>query len=307
MPQSGSLSGDIEVYPGKGRDAANVGCLQHARSFPSVRGLLASLDPLLRPWLPRQRWFAGKGRPVTGFTLVAATELLPPGPPGRPKPDSPGLLHLLVRAQQPAGPGPGAATDPGDTYQLLIGVRRTLPPRLAPALIGRPADGPLAGQAVYEALHDARLTEVLLERLRLPGRLGALRFARAEQGDIPAGLPARVLGAEQSNSSLVYGERLILKLFRRVVPGVNPDLELPRALAAGRSTRVPAPLAWLEADGARSRWSSASSSRSCAAATTAGSWRSARSPGVRTSPARPARWAGPPPRCTRHWPTPCPP
>ncbi|BDH71148.1 phosphotransferase [Streptomyces sp. PLM4] len=216
---------------------------------PASGGLLASLDPLLRPWLPRQRWFAGKGRPVTGFTLVAATELLPPGPPGRPKPDSPGLLHLLVRAQQPAGPGPGAATDPGDTYQLLIGVRRTLPPRLAPALIGRPGDGPLAGQAVYDALHDARLTEVLLERLRLPGRLGALRFARAGQGDIPAGLPARVLGAEQSNSSLVYGERLILKLFRRVVPGVNPDLELPRALAAGRSTRVPAPLAWLEADG----------------------------------------------------------
>lgn len=67
---------------------------------PASGGLLASLDPLLRPWLPRQRWFAYKGRPVTGFTLVAATELLPPGPPGRPKPDSPGLLHLLVRAQQ---------------------------------------------------------------------------------------------------------------------------------------------------------------------------------------------------------------
>ncbi|NEY37013.1 hypothetical protein GTU99_33665, partial [Streptomyces sp. PRKS01-65] len=33
-------------------------------------GLLASLDPLLREWLPRQRWFAGKGRPVTGFCLL---------------------------------------------------------------------------------------------------------------------------------------------------------------------------------------------------------------------------------------------
>ncbi|CAM5270450.1 hypothetical protein SANTM175S_02501 [Streptomyces antimycoticus] len=40
-------------------------------------GLLTSLAPLLAEPLPRQRWFAGKGRPVTGFALVSATELLP--------------------------------------------------------------------------------------------------------------------------------------------------------------------------------------------------------------------------------------
>ncbi|CAM5519635.1 Maltokinase [Streptomyces diastaticus subsp. diastaticus] len=148
---------------------------------------------------------------------------------------------------------------------------------------------------------------MLLERLRLPGRLGALRFARAGKADIPAGLPARVLGAEQSNSSLVYGERLILKLFRRVVPGVNPDLELPRALAAGRSTRVPAPLAWLEADGGDEPLVLGVLQPFCAAAKTAGNWRSARSPAARTSPARRGRSAGPPPRCTRRWPRRCPP
>ncbi|CAM5729401.1 1,4-alpha-glucan branching enzyme GlgB [Streptomyces hirsutus] len=38
------------------------------RTVAPPPGLLASLDPLLREWLPRQRWFAGKGRPITGFT-----------------------------------------------------------------------------------------------------------------------------------------------------------------------------------------------------------------------------------------------
>ncbi|WP_032761413.1 maltokinase N-terminal cap-like domain-containing protein, partial [Streptomyces alboviridis] len=63
-------------------------------SAPTSTDLLASLDPLLREWLPRQRWFAGKGRPITGFSLVAATELLP-------STAQLGLIHLLVRARQP--------------------------------------------------------------------------------------------------------------------------------------------------------------------------------------------------------------
>ncbi|WP_030339403.1 maltokinase N-terminal cap-like domain-containing protein [Streptomyces sp. NRRL S-1022] len=201
--------------------------------------LLTSLDPLLRAWLPRQRWFAGKGRPVTGFTPVSVTELLPPD--GRL-----GLYHLLLRVQQPAVPG--APPHPGDCYQLLIGVREALPPRLAPALIGHVTEGPLAGRTVYEALHDARPAEVLLEALRTRSRIGALRFERESGQEIRPGLVARLMTAEQSNSSVVYGDTFILKLLRRVVPGVNPDLEIPLALAREGCPRVPAPTAWLNAD-----------------------------------------------------------
>ncbi|GAA2399862.1 phosphotransferase [Streptomyces glaucosporus] len=203
--------------------------------------LLRSLTPLLTEWLPRQRWFAGKGRPVSGFALVAATELLPCTSGA-----APGLLHLLVRAQQPGGPEQ-AHPAPADCYQLLLGVRPALPPPLAGSLIGHPADGPLRGRTVYEALHDPRLAAVLLERLRSPGRLGLLRFQRERGTVIPSGLPPRPLSVEQSNSSVVYGDRYILKLFRRVSPGVNPDLELPLALARAGSDRVPAPAAWFEA------------------------------------------------------------
>ncbi|SCD72204.1 maltokinase, partial [Streptomyces sp. OspMP-M43] len=200
--------------------------------------LLPSLAPLLHAWLPRQRWFAGKGRPVTGFSLVSATEMLPlNGTAG------PGLLHLLVRAEQPARQGRPAE----DCYQLLLGARTSLPPLLAGALIGRVDRGPLAGRAVYDALHDPRLADLLLERLRRPGSLGSLRFERTAA--IPAGLAPRMLDAEQSNSSLVYGDAYILKIFRRVFPGTNPDLELPLALSGEGCERVPAPVAWFEAPG----------------------------------------------------------
>ncbi|MCF3122830.1 maltokinase [Streptomyces arenae] len=208
--------------------------------------LLASLDPLLREWLPRQRWFAGKGRPIGALEPVELTELLPPDAPSR-------LLHVLLRVHRPLVPAQDSAPDtdverPGDCYQLLLGVRRTLPPPLAPALIGRLTDGPLAGGTVYEALRDPRLAALLLERLRIPGRHGVLRFERDPDTEIPSGLAPRPLAAEQSNTSLVYGDTFILKLFRRVVPGLNPDLELPLHLARQGCARVPAPAAWFLAD-----------------------------------------------------------
>ncbi|NBE51353.1 maltokinase N-terminal cap-like domain-containing protein [Streptomyces boluensis] len=195
-------------------------------------GLLRSLAPLLRGWLPRQRWFAGKGKAIDGFAPVAVTELLPCSAP-------PGLLHLLVDVEQPG--------QPPDCYQLLLGVRRTLPSRLAGAFVGRPRTGPLSGLAVYDALPDPPLAQALLERLRSPGTLGALRFEKPGGAHIPDARTARPLDVEQSNSSLVYDDTYLLKLFRRVAPGVHPDLELPLALARAGYPRVPAPVAWATA------------------------------------------------------------
>ncbi|MCT9081030.1 maltokinase N-terminal cap-like domain-containing protein [Streptomyces fulvoviolaceus] len=193
---------------------------------------LASLGELLRQWLPRQRWFAGKDRPVTELSLLSMTELYP------------GCLHLLVHTGHGGVPAPGGATPAGDCYQLLLGVREHLSPRLGRALIGRAEEGPLAGLTVYDALHDPRSAQLLLERLRHPGAAGPLRFEGDRSLPVPAGLPPRLLEAEQSNSSLVYGDELILKVFRRIQPGVNPDLEVPVALARQGCRRVPAPVAW---------------------------------------------------------------
>ncbi|MFI1963743.1 maltokinase [Streptomyces pathocidini] len=234
--------GAPEGFSGGGHpnSPASRGAYAKGRPLAADHGLLPSLVPLLGEWLPHQRWFAGKGRPITGFTLVSATELLPRGAGGA----APGLLHLLVRARQ-SGPAEPSAAE-GDCYQLLLGIRSVLPQHLAHALIGRPTGGPLHGTTVYEALADPRLTGILLERLRVPGRLGALRFTRAPSTAIPSGLSPRPITAEQSNSSVVYGDTYILKVFRRIGWGVNPDLELPRALARAGCDRVPHPTAWYE-------------------------------------------------------------
>jgi maltokinase len=196
--------------------------------------LLTSLAELLCAWLPRQRWFAGKGRPVTDLTLLSTTELYP------------GCLHLLVRTEHLGPPAHGGTGTPAaeDCYQLLLGVREVLPPRLAHAVIGRASAGPLAELTVYDAFHDPKATGLLLERLRRSGTAGPLRFERDPRFTVPPGLAPRLLDAEQSNSSLVYGDAFILKVFRRVQPGINPDLEVPRALARQGCTRVPAPAAW---------------------------------------------------------------
>ncbi|MEV5015800.1 maltokinase [Streptomyces sp. NPDC053780] len=194
---------------------------------------MASLGELLREWLPHQRWFAGKDRPVAELGLLSMTELFP------------GCLHLLVHTGQGPAPAPGGAPSAGDCYQLLLGVREQPSPRLGRAIIGQVQDGPLAGRTVYDALHDPRTAQLLLERLRHPGKAGPLRFESDPARPVPGGLAPRLLDAEQSNSSLIYGDEFILKLFRRVQPGVNPDLEVPDALARQGCGRVPAPVAWM--------------------------------------------------------------
>ncbi len=181
----------------------------------------------LAAWLPRQRWFAGKGAPISGLTITADTVLVD---------GDPGLRHLIVAVAQDSGT---------EHYQLLAGVRQHLPDRLRHAVIG--AAGPLApGQVSYDALHDPQLTRWLLAAMVGQHQAGALRFGAEPGAAIPAGADSLVLTAEQSNTSLVFGEEAILKVFRRPSPGPNADLEIPRALAQRGSPHVAEPLGWLQ-------------------------------------------------------------
>jgi maltokinase len=180
---------------------------------------------LLADWLPRQRWFAGKGRPVSSFDVVAEVTL------GRTSDAE--LRHVIVRVHYFDGPA--------ERYQLLTGHRTDLPQRLEYAAIGRTDD-----VWAYDALHDPELMALVLDRLIAERDEGPLSFRRLPHAELHGGLPGRVLTAEQSNSSVIYGDTYILKFFRKVAAGLNPDLEITRVLALVGSTHVAAPLAWIE-------------------------------------------------------------
>lgn len=118
-----------------------------------------------------------------------------------------------------------------ETYHVPLSYYRRTSEQLVHALLGD-VDDPVTGQTrwVHDALRDRDATAVWLELFASKAELGDLRFQIEPDIDLPVGVPGDILSAEQSNSSLIYGENAILKLFRRVEPGINPDIEIHEAL-----------------------------------------------------------------------------
>jgi len=181
------------------------------------------VSDLLPDWLPQQRWFGAKGRQVESVDIVSDHTVVD---------GDPALRHLLVEVN---------LGEDVETYQLLLGRRTELPERLEHAVIGH--EGALA---LYDAAHDNELSQVLLQLMANEAGDSGLAFRKLPEAALNVDLTGIVMGAEQSNTSIVFGEDYILKLFRKVAPGVNPDLEITRALAQSECTAIVAPLGWIE-------------------------------------------------------------
>jgi maltokinase len=183
-----------------------------------------AFEDALAAWLVRQRWFAGKGRGLRDLAIVADSEVAG---------GDPELRHLIIAVSH------GTSVD---YYQVLVGLRRRLPARLRHARIGPSGDG----RQAYDALHDSDLTRLLLAAIAADRSIGSLHMRSVPGASVVTGLDRLVISGEQSNTSLVFGEESILKVFRRVSPGPNPDLEVTTALARLGSPHVAEPLGWIE-------------------------------------------------------------
>jgi maltokinase len=183
---------------------------------------------VLQEWIVSQRWFGSKSREVTHTELAEVITL---------RADAPQLVIALVEARF------GEGTH--ETYQLPLGLR--------PVAAGwtERVIAEADGWTVYDGLADPALGRELLHRIRQGDRVDPLRFQWAASASAGAAgsVEVRPVGVEQSNSSVVFGESLILKAFRRVEPGVNPELELLRFLSEREFPHI-APLAgWYEIQG----------------------------------------------------------
>jgi maltokinase len=178
----------------------------------------------LPSWLPGQRWFAGKDRPVTQTRPIRVVRLLD---------GDPMLMHALVEVEQDGRKS---------LYQLLLGSRAAPPEYLAGVWVGPD------GRQWYEATADSELMAFLLEAIAGEQSFGPIGFHREDDVELEPGLRGRAVTSEQSNTSLIYGQQYILKLFRMLTAGPNPDLQMHRALHSVGCVHIAQPLGWISDD-----------------------------------------------------------
>ncbi|MCZ0961077.1 putative maltokinase [Paracoccus benzoatiresistens] len=172
-------------------------------------------DEVLPRWLPLQRWFAGKDK------AISAVRMTPLG-------DLAGGEHELVSVDVTVG-----VED--QSYLLPISARwgdgnlRAGASELSYTL-ARVRHNDRSGTLI-DGAYDQRLPQLLLDAMKENRPVGSLRFEgtdalrRIENPGDP-----RQLGAEQSNLSIAFGDKIILKLYRRIREGEQPDVEVAKFL-----------------------------------------------------------------------------
>jgi maltose alpha-D-glucosyltransferase/alpha-amylase len=199
------------------------------------------LESVLLGFVKQRRWFAGKARRLKSAQIIDAIHL-----PGAD--DSAYMATVLVSY---------AEGDP-DSYLVPMAYASAVEapqiierwPQSAIAWLKAPGDEPRG--LLYDALGPPGFADALLNaiarRRRSTGPTGTLAGSTTKafvrlRGPETIKLEAALSVAEQSNNSVVYGERLILKVSRRLAEGVNPELEVGRFLTENTQFAQIAPIA----------------------------------------------------------------
>jgi maltokinase len=187
-------------------------------------------DANLAAYVGRQRWFAGKGR---------TWELSSRQTVGVLGEAAPRVWIELVSVRYDNGEL--------ETYQVPLVCYPEPADHLSHAFVAESSDDSGERGWVYDALHDKEVTGIWLAGIQGEQTLDGVSFRRTPSSpDVPLDAPSIVIGAEQSNTSLIFDDKAILKCFRKVSSGLNPDIEIHEALHAAGSKHIAEPLGWVE-------------------------------------------------------------
>jgi maltose alpha-D-glucosyltransferase/alpha-amylase len=201
----------------------------------SVRAALAeknrtALQEALPGYLRGARWFGGKGRRIKSAEIIDTIRV--PHPSAQTQKTA-GYL-ALVQVDYTEG-------DP-ETYVVPMagagGARAKELLASSPEAVVAGLEGDGSGRVLIDGLWDRGFARALLGGIaageRFPGAAGEIRGTRTEaRGLAPVAsdsLEPHLIQGEQSNTSVLYGDRYVLKLYRRTEPGPNPDYEIGRFL-----------------------------------------------------------------------------
>ena len=178
----------------------------------------------LPEYLPKQRWFGAKSRHIKSARIADWTAL-----------NGPHSALALVEAQFDTGASetylaPLAMTF-GDAVDQL---RHDAPQAIVASILSAKVSGVLH-DGMFDNDACLELLSLIENGRELRTRHARIRGVRGKAFQDVLGSAARPLdvrrsSAEQSNTSIFYGDRLILKLFRHQEPGINPDAEIGRYL-----------------------------------------------------------------------------
>jgi len=166
-------------------------------------------------WLPQQRWYAGKARTLSSVKEASSTRL------------GDNIDLVLVDVEYTDGSS--------ERYQVIVAWDNgPIAEFSGVATIGTTAHG-----TGYDALYDQGAARYLLSLVEAGGTRGDVVFEPEPAAEFPGeDAYPRVFDAEQSNTSVIFGQEAILKVFRRVATGINPDVELNRVLGRRRNPHV---------------------------------------------------------------------
>jgi maltose alpha-D-glucosyltransferase/alpha-amylase len=221
------------------------------------------LERALQVWLPSRRWFGGKARRIKNVRIRemipvplsaaagarhdaaadTSAESIPPDPLQNGAAAKAFLIFLQIEYVQ---------NEP-ETYVLPLAAGTDTAADLicrdwAPLVVARlSVNASNKSGIIYDAVADktfcAAWLDLVCRQQILEGAAGQLEATHTPEFERivgnAAGLEPVPGHAEQSNSSVIYGEKLILKFFRRMDDGVNPDLEIARALSAQKFAFTP--------------------------------------------------------------------